>query len=108
MTCRNCGKEHIQRACRPQKLSPDKKGKGKGKGKVRSVEDGGGPEEEATGEAIAHETSETFMIMRSGSGTSGTESTPVVASVSPPSVGEGSQEHRCAALSPPGDSSLAC
>ena len=85
VTCRNCGKEgHIQRDCRqPQKLSPDKMGRWKGKGKLRSVDDGGEPEEEATGEAIAHETSETFMMMRSGSGTSGTESTSVVAEKPP-------------------------
>ena len=58
----------------PKRLSPDK-GKGKGKGKVRSVEEGGEPEEEATGEATANETSEIVMTASSGSGT---ESTSVV------------------------------
>lgn len=68
VTCRSCGR--IQRDCRqPQRLSPDKKGKGRGQGKARSVEEGGELEEEATGEATANETSETFMMVRSGSGT---------------------------------------
>ena len=56
------------------------------------------------GEATANETSETFMMMRSGSGSESTSvaQTPIV---SQPSVVEGFM-HRCADLSPPGDSSL--
>ena len=58
-----------------------------GQGEVRLVEEGGEPEEEAAGEATANETNETFIMVKSGSGTESTSVQPSL-SVSQPTVGE--------------------